>query len=236
MILYHFPCSSLKTNWARYDYRKFLELCIIFLGGTPAHVVNFMAPGAMHHARWVAKALYTFKIWMFRGQFKLTKHEELGLCSTCIFVACVYIKACFTAPLAASAPNNDLSLLKTLVHYQKENPAICTAASSKFTGHLWYISEEFVALAFFDSAVNAKSKQDIMKALHEQPGQDDFKEGDNSSFLVHQQTLPLVQKVRKVVKIFCSSPTKNDKVLQKYVKEEFGKAIVSGFRHKNTME
>ena len=48
---------------------------------------------------------------------------------------------------------------------------------------------------------------------------------DNSSFLVHQQTLPLIQKVRKVVKIFRSSPTKNDKVLQKYVKEEFGKEL-----------
>ena len=48
---------------------------------------------------------------------------------------------------------------------------------------------------------------------------------DNSSFLVHQQTLPLIQKVRKVVKIFRSSPTKNDKVLQKYVKEEFWKEL-----------
>ena len=48
---------------------------------------------------------------------------------------------------------------------------------------------------------------------------------DNSSFLVHQQTLPLIQKVPKVVKIFRSSPTKNDKVLQKYVKEEFGKEL-----------
>ena len=48
---------------------------------------------------------------------------------------------------------------------------------------------------------------------------------DNSSFLVHQQTLPLIQKIRKVVKIFRSLPTKNDKVLQKYVKEEFGKEL-----------
>ena len=50
-------------------------------------------------------------------------------------------------------------------------------------------------------------------------------DNDNSSFLVHQQTLPLIQKVQKVVKIFHSLPTKNDKVLQKYVKEVFGKKL-----------
>ena len=93
--------------------------------------------------------------------------------STCIFVVCIYIKAWFTAPLAASAPNNDLNLLKTLVCYQKENPAISKAASSKFASHLRYISEELVAWAFFDSAVNANLKRATEKALHERPGQDD---------------------------------------------------------------
>ena len=153
MILY-----QLENNRLRNKYHEFLELCIIFLGGTPACGVKFMAPEAMLRARWVAKVLYIFKIWMFRGQFKLTKREELGLRSTCIFVACVYIKAWFTALLAASAPNNDLNLLKTLVRYQKENSSIFEAASSKLAGHLWYISEELMALAFFDSAVNVKSK------------------------------------------------------------------------------
>ena len=42
----------------------------------------------------------------------------------------------FTAPLAASTPNNDLNLWKTLVCYQKENPNISKTASSKFAGNL----------------------------------------------------------------------------------------------------
>ena len=72
---------------------------------------------------------------MLRGQFKLTEREEPGLRSTCIFVACAYIKIWFTAPLAASVPNKDLNLLKILVRYQKENRAISKAASGKFAGH-----------------------------------------------------------------------------------------------------
>lgn len=36
---------------------------------------------------------------------------------------------------------------------------------------------------------------------------------------------PLIRKVRTVVKIFRKSPTKNDDVLQKYIREKFGKEM-----------
>lgn len=42
----------------------------------------------------------------------------------------------------------------------------------------------------------------------------------------HYELAPLIKKVRKIVKIFRRSPTKNDKVLQHYVKAEFGKELV----------
>ena len=28
------------------------------------------SPGAIHHARWILKAMYSLKMWMFHGQFK----------------------------------------------------------------------------------------------------------------------------------------------------------------------
>jgi len=46
----------------------------------------------------------------------------------------------------------------------------------------------------------------------------------DAPILVHE-FYPLINKVRSVVKIFRQSPTKNDDILQKYVKEEFGKEI-----------
>ena len=62
----------------RDDYRESVELAIIFFGGAHLSGIRFRVPGIMHHARWMSKVLYSFKIWIFRGQFRLTK-EERGL-------------------------------------------------------------------------------------------------------------------------------------------------------------
>jgi len=91
-----------------------------------------MAPGAMHHARWQSKVIYSLKIWMFRGQFHLTQTEEKGLQDVCVFAARVYLKAWITDPLAASAPCSDFLLMKSLVDYTAINLAISKAASHKF--------------------------------------------------------------------------------------------------------
>ena len=51
-----------------------------------------MTPGAMHHARWMSKVMYSLKVWMFRSQFVLTPKEEEGLREVCIFVVRLYLK------------------------------------------------------------------------------------------------------------------------------------------------
>ena len=57
-----FCAAHLEAAQPREDYRELLELAVIFLGGQPARGVRFMEPGAMHHARWMSKALYSVKI------------------------------------------------------------------------------------------------------------------------------------------------------------------------------
>ena len=59
-----FYTSILQKNQPRDDYREFLKLVLIFTGDKD--VVNFKAPGAMHHARCMAKAIYFIKIYLFR--------------------------------------------------------------------------------------------------------------------------------------------------------------------------
>ena len=80
-----FISNALQDSQPRDDYREVLELLSIFLGKPPSRDVHFSAPGAMHHARWMAKVLYSFKVWMFRSQFKLTSKESRGLRNLCIF-------------------------------------------------------------------------------------------------------------------------------------------------------
>ncbi|KAG0710906.1 hypothetical protein GWK47_021813 [Chionoecetes opilio] len=55
------------------------QTCHHFPRWCPSGGIRFLAPGAMHQARWMSKVLYSFKIWMFQGQFRLTKKEERGL-------------------------------------------------------------------------------------------------------------------------------------------------------------
>ena len=149
----------------RDDYREFLELSIIFLGGSPQHGIHFMAPGPMHHARWMSKVIYSLKMWMFRLQFRLTAFEEKGLLQMCLFAVILYLKAWFMAPLAVSAPYHDLSLLQDLYKYRQHNEAISKAACKKLEHHLWYLSDELVGLAFFDSEVPVAVKRKMVQAL-----------------------------------------------------------------------
>jgi hypothetical protein len=60
--------KKIKEDLPRNDYREFLELIIIFLGGTPLRDIILSQPDAYHLARWMAKAIYCFKIYLFRHQ------------------------------------------------------------------------------------------------------------------------------------------------------------------------
>ena len=79
----------------RDDYREFLELCVIFLGGVPSQGIHFQIPGAitMHRARWMTKVIYVLKTWLFHEQFKMTVAELTGVRDLAIFAVLVHLKA-----------------------------------------------------------------------------------------------------------------------------------------------
>jgi len=115
--------KQLQQIHPRNDYKEFLELAIDFLGAAPSIGVQFMSPGAMHHARWMSKVIYSLKIWMFKAQFKLTPAEERGLRDVCVFAVRVYLKAWISPPQASGAPYNDLLLLNLLLDYSSIHSA-----------------------------------------------------------------------------------------------------------------
>lgn len=148
----------------REDYREFLELVIIFLNGTVPKF-SFRAPGAFHHARWMAKAIYSLKIFLFRDQFTLTTDEKNGIRQICIFLSKLYLKAWVQAPIAAEAPNQDLNFFKNLYAYSANNDNVSRVAVQKFSNHLWYLTPETVALAFFDPKIPHDVKQQMIVAV-----------------------------------------------------------------------
>ncbi|KAG5887469.1 hypothetical protein JTB14_017324 [Gonioctena quinquepunctata] len=153
-----FIVNKLQEKHDRDDYNEFLELALIFLGGTPTNGIKFRAPGANHHARWMSKALYAFKLFMFKKQFKINATEVNGLRYICIFLIHFYVVSWFSAPLAIKSSYQDLNMVKNLYVFRSVHKQISDAATSTISRHLWYISEELIGLALFDDAVSLEIK------------------------------------------------------------------------------
>ncbi|GBP33326.1 hypothetical protein EVAR_30915_1 [Eumeta japonica] len=161
-----FAQDQLNRYQPRDDYKELLNLTIIYLGGIPEKGVSFRMPAGLHRARWMAKAIYCLKIFLFLHQFKLSKREETAIKEICVFTVSIYVKYWYQAPSACAAPRNDLQLLKDLVSFQNINKAMSQNAIHKILGHLWYLSEELVCLAFFDDALSLDDKRKMIKALN----------------------------------------------------------------------
>ncbi|XP_044575051.1 uncharacterized protein LOC123258862 [Cotesia glomerata] len=159
-----------KISQPRGDYKELLELGFIFLGAEPPSGIIFKQPGAVHHARWMAKAIYSLKIFVFRNQFKLSNSEMKGVRQVCIFVVKFDLKIWFSATSAITAPNNDLTLIQDLISYDKINPLISKNASTKMAKHLWYLSEELSVLSLFDMSVSPEIKKKVVTALKSNNG------------------------------------------------------------------
>lgn len=57
--------DQLSLHQPRDDYRELLQLCLAFLGEDLLKA--FSPTGAVSHARWMGKAIYSLKIFLFRN-------------------------------------------------------------------------------------------------------------------------------------------------------------------------
>lgn len=96
----------------------------------------------------------------------MTTSEERGICDVATFSVIIHLKAWMTAPLAVEAPLNDFTLMGQLLSYP--HAAISAATSKKLGLHLWYLSEELIGLALFDSRLSHDSKRLMIAAMDEE--------------------------------------------------------------------
>lgn len=170
--LIQFFRQQLQEFHPRDDYKELLQLALMFLGDKPeAEGFHINAPGAYHRARWMAKIIYSLKIYLCRAQFRLTAAELRGLQQFNAFTVKCYLKAWYTCMSPTAAPQNDLQLLQDLFAYRAVNKEVASAATKSFMRHLWYLSETLVGLAFFDSGILASEKV-LMVAALSKPGND----------------------------------------------------------------
>ena len=111
-----FLSKLIRETHQRSDYREFVELSLLFLNiEVDSSTKLFLrAPGPISHARWMAKALYSLKMFMCRKFLQLTANEINRLREICIFLIRIYVKAWFRTPFAIEAPLQDLNLAKIL--------------------------------------------------------------------------------------------------------------------------
>lgn len=159
-----FCLNLLKEKHARADYKEFLELVLLFLGEDLADY-HFKKPGVMSHARWMSKAIYSLKMFLYRKHFRLTQAELKGLRDVCNFIVLLYVKAWLGCTRAVEAPNQDLNFLKSAAQYKTMDEMLAKQIVLKFIGHTWYLTGEALSLALFDSNVSDEIKRKMVRAI-----------------------------------------------------------------------
>ncbi|XP_026292677.1 uncharacterized protein LOC113217050 [Frankliniella occidentalis] len=118
----------------------------------------------------MARASYCLLLYLFEGQFSLTRYEKTGVERVCLFVVKIYIHHWFTCQIARWAPRNDLELLGSLRAYAEFDPQVADKGLKAVGRHLWYLSEEIVGLAFFDEIVSADTKIKMVHSMKTNKG------------------------------------------------------------------
>lgn len=159
-----FCTDQLTKQIHRDDYRELLDLLIICLGGVKQNYV-FKKPGASHHARWMAKAIYSLKIYLFRDQIEFAAGVLEGLREVCVFIIRLYTKAWFQCTSSIGAPLHDLTFIQDSIQYASIDKTSSEVVLKKISNQLWYISDETIGFAFFDPKVTNEMKKNMVTAL-----------------------------------------------------------------------
>jgi len=77
--LIEFFRGQLSQHQPRDDYKKLIQLALLFLGEAPPVGLKIHALGAFHRARWMTKLIYCLEIYLFCSQFHLTAREQSSL-------------------------------------------------------------------------------------------------------------------------------------------------------------
>jgi hypothetical protein len=100
------------------------------LGEKPSSSFTFKRPGPNHHARWMSKIIYVFKMYLLRDELGLEAATEKHLHELSMFYSLVYVKAWMMAPQPADAPFNDLLFYNQLFQFKKINDDLAHRCSN----------------------------------------------------------------------------------------------------------
>ena len=120
--LVNFYESTLKCDFPREDYKKVIQLVLIYLGKLDVKDTTIQRPGAMHKARWMCKIIYSLKVILLNkyviahlAQGAVFTSDQLDKLQRFVkFCIEVYLPWWYKADEVADAPKNDFVLVKNI--------------------------------------------------------------------------------------------------------------------------
>ena len=80
--------------------------------------------GAIHHARWMATAIYIMKMLICgEDRFQMGQRQGNAVLNIAYFIICIYGRYWFAAPMPAEAPFLTLSLWRDLNEWAIRDPS-----------------------------------------------------------------------------------------------------------------
>lgn len=167
----NFCSKALESEYARGDYKELLQLSMLFIGEDVPNFTHLRLPGATSHARFMSKEIYCYKMFLLREEFTMTSFELKGIRNICIFLTRMFIPYWFGCMSSVNAPRQDLQFIQDALSYF--DVRVSDALLHKIKNHLWYLSEEAVALSFFDEIISFEIKRKMVQGLGNLDNEDD---------------------------------------------------------------
>ncbi|KAK0046045.1 hypothetical protein Bpfe_024506 [Biomphalaria pfeifferi] len=165
-----FISKELQQKQLREDYRELIALAARAVGLDVSEPIR--KPGAIHRARWMAKAIYSLKMQLLldgnENVLQLTDQQLQGIQRFNHFVLKVYIQSWFTCCSAVDAAVNDISLINRLHDYEEVH--LCKIGLMMIKRHSWYLSNEMATLCLFSDLVSLENKAALVTAMISERG------------------------------------------------------------------
>ena len=101
----------------REDRRELAELVLLYLGEKKD--LKIRKAGAVHHARFLSKAIYTLKIVLLANQVEFDRNTLESLKQVSEFVCCFYAVWYLQSHEAVRAPYADLSAIHQMIRFEE---------------------------------------------------------------------------------------------------------------------
>ena len=154
----------------RGDYKEFLELAKLYLGGSmerkKGYEYHLQKPGADHHARWMSKCIYVLKMCLVEHQLpKLRWQTKQKVKMMSSFIIFTYIRYWFLTPSLCGAAQNDINLFKSIKKFAKVDKKVSTTTAAVLLRHTWYLTEECIPFAIFNETLPEADRDALATAL-----------------------------------------------------------------------